>query len=274
MKKIVISVIFLFALIGNVQQVEAQFLKKLKERIKEKTEQVVLEKASDKVAEKASNTMDKAFEFNPFTMGKGKADPSLVPDSYEFSWKYSLNMKTKEGDMVLDYFLQPGQPYFGFTTPMMDNMFTVMDNERKMTVMFMLSDKNSVMMANSMPDDLDLEESADDSEAFTYGSLPDKEIMGYTCTGVIATNDRYEIRMYFTADAPVSFSDIYKKQNKNVPAGLKNYFGEDDYVLMLEMQMTDLMKDKMSATMECIGLEEVQKAIYKADYNNTEPKTN
>jgi hypothetical protein len=267
-------ILVLVILLVSAQTTNAQLLKKLKNRIKEKTEHVVLEKASDKVAEKASNSLDKAFEFNPFTMGKDKVDPTLVPDSYEFSWKYSLNMKTKEGDMVLDYFLQPGQPYFGFTTPMMDNMFTVMDNERKMTVMFMLSDKNSVMMANSMPDDLDLEESADNSEAFGYESLPDKEILGYTCTGVKATNDRYEISMYFTADAPVSFSDIYKKQNKNIPAGLKNYFGEDDYVLMLEMQMTDLNKDKMSATMECIGLEEVQKSIYKADYNNTEPKTN
>ena len=271
MKNVNILFVFLI-LLGFTQTSQAQFLKKLKDRIKEKTEYVVLEKASDKVAEKASNSMDKAFEFNPFTMGKGKVDPTLVPESYEFSWKYSLNMKTKEGDMVLDYFLQPGQPYFGFTSPVMENMFTVMDNGNKMTIMYMTSDKNSVMMANTMPDDLDLEESADESEAFGYESLPNKEIMGYTCTGVKATNDRYEISMYFTADAPVSFSDIYKKQNKNIPAGLKNYFGKDDYVLMLEMQMTDLKKDKMSATMECIGLEEVEKAIYKADYSTMEPK--
>ena len=274
MKKIAITVVFLLALVGNVQQIEAQFFKKLKNRIKEKTEQVVVEKTANKVAEKASNSLDKAFEINPFSMGKGKADPNLVPDSYDFSWKYSLNMKTKEGDMVLDYFLQPGQPYFGFTTPLMESMFTVMDNGRKITVMYMLSDKNSVMMTNSMPDDLDLEETDDKSASFAYESLPDKEIMGYNCTGVKATNDRYEISMYFTADAPVSFNDIYKKKNKNIPSGLKNYFGEDDYVLMLEMQMTDLKKDKMSATMECIGLEEVQKTIYKSDYNTMDPKTN
>lgn len=274
MKKIAITVVFLLALVGNVQQAEAQFFKKLKNRIKEKTEQVVVVKTANKVAEKASNSLDKAFEINPFSMGKGKADPNLVPDSYEFSWKYSLNMKTKEGDIVFDYYLQPGQPYFGFTTPLMETMFTVMDNGRKITVMYMLSDKNSVMMANSMPDDLDLEETDDKSADFAYESLPDKEIMGYNCTGVKATNDRYEISMYFTADAPVSFNDIYKKKNKNIPPGLKNYFGEDDYVLMLEMQMTDLKKDKMSATMECIGLEEVQKTILKSDYNTMDPKTN
>lgn len=265
-------VLALLIMLISVQTTQAQFLKKLKQRVEQKVENVVVEKTADKAAEKTSNSLDKVFDMNPFSMGKGKVDPALIAEAYEFSWKYSLNMKTKEGDMVLDYFLQPGQPYFGFTSPMMENMFTVMDNKRNMTVMFMLSDKNSVMMANSMPDDLDLEESADESEAFGYESLPDKEIMGYTCTGVKATNDRYEISMYFTSDAPVSFSDIYKKQNKNIPAGLKNYFGEDDYVLMLEMQMTDLKKAKMSATMECIGLEEVQKTIYKRDYNTMDPK--
>jgi len=262
------------ALMISSQTSYGQFLKKLKDRIKEKTEYVVLEKTSDKVAEKAANSLDKVFEINPFSMGKEKVDPNLVPESYEFSWKYSLNMKTKEGDMVLDYFLQPGQPYFGFTTPLMESMFTVMDNGRKITVMFMASDKNSVMMANSMPDDLDLEETEDESESFAYESLPDKEIMGYACTGVKATNDRYEISMYFTSEAPVSFDDIYKNKNKNIPPGLENYFGSDDHVLMLEMQMTDLKKNKMSATMECIGLEEVQKTIYKSDYNTIDPKTN
>ncbi|MBD0779274.1 DUF4412 domain-containing protein [Maribacter sp. ANRC-HE7] len=267
MKKIAITVFFLLAFIGNVQQAEAQFFKKLKERVKEKAEYVVVEKTSDKVAEKASNSLDKAFEINPFSMGKGKADPTLVPDSYDFSWKYSLNMKTKDGDIVFHYFLQPGQPYFGFTTPLMESMFTVMDNGRKITVMYMQSEKSPAIMANSMPDDLDIEEANDESATFGYESLPDKEIMGYTCTGVKATNDRYEISMYFTADAPVSFNDIYKNQNKNIPAGLENYFGEDDYVLMLEMQMTDLKKKKRSATMECIGLEEVQRTIIKSDYN-------
>jgi len=271
MKHVNILLVLLIMVI-SAQTTQAQLFKKLKQSIEQKVENVIIEKTSDKAAEKTSNSLDKVFDINPFSMGKDKVDTALIPESYEFSWKYSLNMKTKEGDMVLDYFLQPGQPYFGFTSPMMESMFTVMDNERNMTVMYMLSDKNSVMMANSMPDDLDLEESADESEAFGYESLPDKEIMGYNCTGVKATNNRYEISMYFTSDAPVSFSDIYKKQNKNIPAGLKNYFGEDDYVLMLEMQMTDLKKDKMNATMECIGLEEVQKTIYKRDYNTMDPK--
>ncbi|MGZ0016145.1 DUF4412 domain-containing protein [Yeosuana sp. AK3] len=267
--KIIVTSVLMF--LGATYS-QAQLLKKLKNSIEQKVENVIIEKTSDKAAEKTSNSLDKVFDINPFSMGKDKVDTALIPESYEFSWKYSLNMKTKEGDMILDYFLQPGQPYFGFTSPMMESMFTVMDNERNMTVMYMLSDKNAVMMANSMPDDLDLEESADESQAFGYESLPDKVIMGYNCTGVKATNNRYEISMYFTSDAPVSFSDIYKKQNKNIPAGLKNYFGEDDYVLMLEMQMTDLKKDKMNATMECIGLEEVQKTIYKRDYNTMDPK--
>ena len=72
--------------------------------------------------------------------------------------------------------------------------------------------------------------------------LPEKEIMGYICKGVKATNEEYEITMYFTADAPVSFSDIYKNEQSNIPEGLKKYFKDNEHALMLEMEMIDQKK--------------------------------
>lgn len=267
--KLIACTVFLFFINHNI---EAQFLKKLTQRIQEKTENVIVEKTADKVADKTSNSLDKVFEMNPFGKGGPKADPSVIPDSYSFSWKYSMKMTSKEGEITFDYFLQPGQPYFGFEMPTMENkkvmndMFMVMDNNLKVTIMYMKTGENSMMMVNGMPDDLDLEETADTSASFNYEILPEKEIMGYTCKGVKATNQEYEITMYFTTDAPVSFSDIYKNKQSNIPEGLKKYFKENERSLMLEMKMVDKKKNKMNATMECIGLEEVQKEIYKSDY--------
>lgn len=255
-----------------MQNTNAQFLKKLKNRIQEKAENVIVEKTSDKVAEKTSNSLDKIFDSNPFGTGANKVEPDLVPDSYNFSWKYSMLMKTKDGDITFDYFLQPEEPYFGFNMPtvegkeIMGDLFMVMDNGRKITVTYIKSDQNSMAMASSMPDDIDLEEMEDTSGDFNYQILPEKEIMGYTCKGVKATNDEYEMIMYFTTEAPVSFNDIYKNKQSNIPEGLKKYFKENERSLMLEMKMTDKKKSKNSATMECIGLEEVQKQIDKSNY--------
>ena len=143
------------------QSAEAQLLKKLKKRVEQKVENVIVEKASDKVAEKTSKTMDKAFEINPFVGKMDKGDPNLVADTYDFTWKYSLKMTSKQGDIVFDYYLKPEAPYFGFTSAAMENMFTVMDNGNKVTTMFMESQGNNMGMVSSMPDDLNLEEAKD-----------------------------------------------------------------------------------------------------------------
>ena len=267
------SILWAIVLLFFTYSSQAQFLKRLEDRIQKKVENTIVEKTSDKVAEKTSNSLDKAFDINPFGKGADKVEPSVIPDYYDFSWKYSMLMKTKEGDITFDYFLQPNEPYFGFNMPTMenktsmDNLFMVMDNGRKITITFIKSNENSMALASSMPDDLDFEETDNKSGDFSYETLPEKEIMGYTCKGIKATNDTHEITMYFTTEAPVSFNDIYKNKQSNIPEGLKKYFKENERSLMLEMQMTDKKKNKNNATMECIGLEEVQKQIDKRNYN-------
>lgn len=248
------------------QHAEAQFLNRLQKRVEEKVENVVVEKSADKAAEKTSNSMDKVLDGNPFVGGKGKADSNLVANTYAFTWKYSLKMTTKDGEIVFDYYLKPGATYFGFTSVAMKSMFTVMDNGNNVTVMFMESQGNNMGMVTQLPNDLGLEDAQDESTKFTFEQLPDKTLKGYLCKGVKATNDAYEMVMYFTNEAEVSFDDIYKNSKTKIPVQLKDYFGKDEKVLMISMDMKNLKKKKESATMECVGLEKVNKTIKKSDY--------
>ncbi len=245
---------------------EAQFLKKLKNRVEQKVENAVIEKTANKAADKATKSMDKMFDVNPFGGGgQEKADALLVADTYDFTWKYSLKMSTKEGDIVFDYYLKPDASYFGFTSEVMNNMFTVMDSGHKVTAMFMTSEGNNVGMVHQMPD-LDLEEGKDEYGQFSYQTMPEKTINGYLCKGLKATSDNYEMLMYFTADAEVSFDDIFKNKQTKIPSQLKDYFNPDDKVLMMSMDYTDLKNKKQSGSMECVGLEKVNKTIRKSDY--------
>jgi OOP family OmpA-OmpF porin len=59
--KIILAAVFMFFGVTNLQ---AQFLKKLKNRIEQKVENVVVEKTSDKAAEETSNTLDTIFDGN------------------------------------------------------------------------------------------------------------------------------------------------------------------------------------------------------------------
>lgn len=250
------------------QTAEAQFIKKLKKRVEQKVENAVIEKTANKAADKATQSIDKMFEGGLMGgLGGGKkGDPALVADSYDFTWKYSLKMSTKDGAIVFDYYLKPDADYFGFSTATTGNMFTVMDNGKKIIAMFMSSDKNNMGMVTQMPDDLDLDEVQDTSAEFTFETLPEKTVNGYNCKGVKATSSDYEMVMYFTNEGEVSFSDIYKNTKTKIPVALKDYFDPDDKVLMMSMEMTDLKQKKNNATMECVGLEAVQYTIKKSDY--------
>ena len=261
-----ILVVIVFSLF-SIPTSQAQFLKKLQKRVEQKVENAVIEKTANKAADKASQSMDKMFDINPFGgSSKEKADPSLVAENYDFTWKYSLKMSTKDGEIVFDYYLKPEASYFGFTSAIMNNMFTVMDNKHHIMAMFMKSEGNNIGMVSQMPDDLDLESAKAESEKFTFETLPEKTINGYRCKGVRATSDEYEMVMYFTNEAEVSFDDLYKNSKTKIPVQLKDYFNPDDKVLMITMDMKNLKNEKQSATMECIGLEEVKKTISKSDY--------
>ncbi len=263
MKSLFITTIICFVFMQNVK---AQFLKKLGDRVKQKVENTVVEKTANEAAEKTSNSMDKIFNANPFSGGKEKADPNLVANSYKFSWKYSLKIASKAGEVVFDYYLQPDAAYFGFTNIAMQDIFTVMDNKNKVTAMFMASQGNNMGMVTHMPDNPELEEAKDESASFHFEQLPAKTINGYYCKGVKATNDEMELVMYFTNEAEVSFNDIYSSKQSNIPIQLKDYFNADDKVLMISMDMKGLKRKKMDAHIECVGLEKVSKTIRKSDY--------
>lgn len=258
-------VVFSLFFIPNSQ---AQFLKKLKKRVEQKVENAVIEKTANKAAESATHSMDKVFEGNPLGSpgGTEKADPSLVADTYIFTWKYTLKMSTKDGEIIFDYYLKPDVAYFGFTSAAMDNIFTVMDNGQHITAMFMKSEDNNIGMVTKIPNNFDMDDVKDKSTEFTFESLPDKTVNGYHCKGVKATNDDYEMVMYFTNEGEVSFDDIFKNSKTNIPVALKDYFKSEDKVLMMSMDLKDLKNKKQNATMECIGLEEVQKTIHKSEY--------
>jgi len=247
----------------------AQFFKKLKKRVEEKVENAIVEKTTDKAAEKASKAMDDMLDVNPFVSpGAMKGNPELIADTYEFSWKYSLKITTKEGDMVFDYYLEPDSSYFGFTTSATGatGMFTVMDTGQEVMAMFIKNDKNNTGVVSSMPSGVDLKEEENGTAKFTFEQLPDKTINGYRCKGIKGISEDYEMVMYLTDEAEVSFSDIYKKGTAKIPVELEDYFSPDDKALMITMDMKSLKNNKQDMTMECVGLEKESKTIKKSDY--------
>ena len=84
------------------------------------------------IAQQPTEAQKKAMQ-NAMMYGKNKVDASTIPSKYDFSWKYTLAMKTSSGkEMNIDYFLEPNSSYYGANMNQRGSeMFMIMDTKNK-----------------------------------------------------------------------------------------------------------------------------------------------
>lgn len=267
MKKIVgvCSIVFLVLFCDGV---EAQILKKLQRKVEDKLAQ----KAADKAQEETEKSLDTILNADAMAMayGKNKVDAALVPNSYAFSWQYSLEIQSgSEKAMIVDYFLEPSAEYFGFKMRDSQEMFMLIDNKNKLIITTFKQESKKVAIASKIPDysDKTEKENEKETEAFSYKTLPNKIIRGYNCKGIQATSKDFTMVFYYTNEAEVSLSDLFSAQQKQKnPAVLQSYFKPGDKPLMMTASMKDLKNQGQITTMTCISLDKKASSFVKSDY--------
>ncbi|HMI08382.1 MAG TPA: hypothetical protein VK528_12600 [Flavobacterium sp.] len=121
-------------------------------------------------------------------------------------------------------------------------------------------------MASKLPDYSEMTTKEAAGKKFTYKSLPGKTILGYKCKGVEATDADYVMTFYYTNDAEVNFTDLFKSpQAQKMPNAFKDYFKPGEKPLMLAVDINDKAKGK-TTTMKCIALEKSAFVFRKSDY--------
>ncbi len=254
--------------------VEAQFFKKLKKRAEEAAKEVVLRKAEDKAALETEKGMDKLFNFD---FSKKSMDPSVLPESYDFEWKYKLQMKSKskQGEMDIIYNLKPGANYFGFKPEFKEKRMTkdivmVMDEGLRIMTIFTNSNdiKTGYIISTPVESVEDVTEEEDLIKEMNYKELDTKTILGYECQGFQIENKEIKMIMYVTFDAPVSFNQIYGGANKKaLPKGFDpKWLKGADNSLMMEMTFINKKKKKFNTTMTCVELVNEPLSITVSDY--------
>ncbi|WP_188438789.1 DUF4412 domain-containing protein [Planktosalinus lacus] len=254
---VLLSIVCAFFLSADLN---AQFLKKLSKKVENKVENTVINKTSDKAGKETGKAVDKVLE--PETDNKKaknerkaskKSSSKNMPSSYEFEYQYQMTMTTSQGKMNLDYFLKPGASYLGLKMNQGVDMFMVMDGDSNTNYMFMNSGGTKIATATSLNGN-DIINSANDENDYTITDLPPKKILGYNCLGKQMENDEYLIKMYYTTEADVSFNDVFKSSNDQIPDAMKAHFNSDEGALMMYMDMVDKKnkgKRNASSTMEC-----------------------
>ena len=180
---------------------QAQILKKIQRAVENKVERKAVDKVYEDSEKKTSDSINKVIdpEDNFLGYGKNKVNASVVPEFYQFSWKYSLEIQAdKEKAMIMDYFLEPDARYFGLNTRQSNEMFMIMDLENMLMITSFNQDQQKVATASKIPDYSANAEKESSSTKFSYKMLPNKIFMGYNCKGIEASNENYVMVFYFT----------------------------------------------------------------------------
>jgi hypothetical protein len=262
--------ILIFALCSQLSH--SQFLKKLMKRAEQAVEEVVVRKTADKAAQMAGESMDKIFNID---FGGAQVDPSVLPESYDFEWKYTMQMKHKKGNMNMTYYLKPDAKYFGSqpemeNNPMANGMFMVFDEKLDILAIFMETEdgKSGTLLKNPTMNIEDMaEQEAASIDDYTITEIGAKTIMGYECQGFQMENDDMKMTMFIAMDAPVSFNQVYGDHMKTTPKGFEpKWMEKAENSIVMEMDMINKRKKKFSAKMTCIALEKLPKTLVVSDY--------
>lgn len=256
MKKLLCS-IFAMLLLSNYSA-EAQFFKKLTKKISEKVEETVTRNISDKAAKEADKTLNNIWETElkdmSFDMGAMSVDPAKIPDSYDFDWKYSMNMETTNGSTNLVYRLKEDAPYMGMKFQKVEDMFVVVDNEKDITIIYM----GDIVRASQIESEVEAENAYSDMK---YEKIGSKTILGYEADGYQAETEEYVYTIYVTDEAGIGFNNMYQNP-KNIP---ENFNPEwiDENSLLMEMQMEHKTDPEKNMAMRCTGLDKEAFTISK-----------
>jgi hypothetical protein len=201
-------------------------------------------------------------------MMANRADASVVPESYNFSWKYIMEIQTDNGKtMNAEYRLEKDAGYFGMGMSQGGNdVLMVMDTKNKINVTSFGKGAQKMAMASKIPDYETTTQKQGSERKFTFKSLPEKTILGYKCKGVEATDADNTIVFYFTNDAPVNFAELFRSPvTSKMPNAFKSFFKPGDKPLMMSVDITDKAKGT-TMHMKCISLEKEPFVFKKSDY--------
>ena len=273
MKAIRTTITILFFL-GAGSSANSQFLKKLGKTAEKAAERAVLSRTGKEASKKTDQALDNVLNMEISPMGGQRIDPSSLPASYEFDWRYTLRMSHKKGDLKMHYFLneeknkafgnKPEIPQGG-----MGEMLMVFDPTLSTTTILMDYNGKKTGTITKNPDMMKAASEETDMQGYEFREVGTKEILGFACQGFQVENEEALMTMYVAFDTPVSFNNVYGNDPKRLPKGfdLKWLEKAGENSLVMEMDFKNKKKPKQSVKMTCIDLEKESLTIDLSAYD-------
>jgi hypothetical protein len=248
----------------------AQFFKKLGNKISSAAEKAVERKAAQKATKETEAAFDSTFNKQARQngiIGLSKVEPAT---SYAFSHKVEMQMKSGKDLMDVNYYLPESGNFFCTQIKdekIKDDFFTVYDADKEAMFTYMKNDGKKVKMGIEFK----ISDTTDDAHGTEVIDIKatgnTRTILGYKCKEYAMTGENMTGTIWMTKDVDIRFpSNLYSpKQNKrNNQDWMKNIDG-----WAMEMEMIDTSKRKLqTVTMKCLSIEGSDFKINSDEYSN------
>lgn len=245
----------------------AQFFKKLGNKIANAAEKAVEKKAVQKTTRETEEAFDSTFNTptkQSTHFGLTQIDPAA---SYAFDHKVVMKFTSGKDVMDVDYFLPNSGNFLGTRLrgeKIQDDFITVYDVEREAMFTYLKNEGKKMKMGVAFKAD----ESGDESDDVTIKATENhKTIIGYRCQEYLMMGKDMTATIWVTKEVQIRFpSTLYRvKQNKsNNQEWMKDIDG-----WAMEMEMTDTSRRKPQLiTMKCLSIEPSDYKINSSDYQS------
>jgi hypothetical protein len=269
------STIFLLLLLGFTISANAQFFKKLGNKVEKAAEKAVERKAEQKTTKETNKAFDSTFnkkrKKNKSLSGMPSFSDSEPAANYTFNYRADMEIKTGGETMKMSYFLSESGNYLSSMIDdkrMKDKSLMVMDFEREAMFTFMENDGQKIRMAMSLATASAYEQASNESNTKVTATGKSKKILNYNCQEYKMTGDDMYGTMWITKDVNARFPKNFygmkqdKRNKNNTQAWMKDMNG-----WLMEMEMTDTSERKpQTMIMTCVFFGESNLSIDTKGY--------
>lgn len=269
------STIFLLLLLGFTISANAQFFKKLGNKVEKAAEKAVERKAEQKTTKETNKAFDSTFnkkrKKNKSLSGMPSFSDSEPAANYTFNYRADMEIKTGGETMKMSYFLSESGNYLSSMLDdkrMKDKSLMVMDFEREAMFTFMENDGQKIRMAMSLATASAYDQASNESNTKVTATGKSKKILNYNCQEYKMTGDDMYGTMWITKDVNARFPKNFygmkqdKRNKNNTQAWMKDMNG-----WLMEMEMTDTSERKpQTMIMTCVFLGESNLSIDTKGY--------
>lgn len=204
--------------------------------------------------------------------GSNSKEVANVPDTYKFSYRAKMQIKTGNKDEILmDYYLEPSETYYGagFENDGATSI-NVMDMEQNMMVIYMEQNGQKLMMAQKTDPKLTekFDKANEDIDKEYMANMRDiggRKILGFNCHGYETSTKEGTYRIWITDETPVGFMGAALNEDVDVPASILR-MGKN--AMVMELQFAPAKGKRGRMHMLCIDFEKESKTINKDDYRS------